>query len=127
MALVCHCLFCYLAVEYSFQVTADLRLANRLSDGFHYEKAFGTASLDKDVNPALGADAIFWLASCTKLMTSVAAMQCVEQGLFTLDEDVCRFLPELKDIEILTSFDKATKKPILKKNTVTMTMRYVFS
>jgi CubicO group peptidase (beta-lactamase class C family) len=56
-------------------------------------------------------------------MTTVAAMQCVERGLFTLDEDVCRFLPELKDIEILTSFEPDTEAPIYEKNTVPITMR----
>ena len=72
---------------------------------------------------ALKTDAVFWLASCTKLMTTVAAMQCVERGLFTLDEDIVRLLPELKDIEILVFFDKVTKAPVLKKNNIKITMR----
>jgi CubicO group peptidase (beta-lactamase class C family) len=58
-------------------------------------------------------------------MTTVAAMQCVERGLFSLDEDVCRFLPELKDIQILTAFDPTTKAPVLVKNTTAITMRFV--
>lgn len=53
-------------------------------------------------------------------------MQCVERGLFSLDEDVGRFLPELKDFEILTAFDPTTKAPVLQKNTTAITMRLSF-
>lgn len=73
----------------------------------------------------LTKEAMFWIASCTKLMTTVAAMQCVERGLFTLDEDISRLLPEFKDIDILTGFDSATKAPKLEKNTKPITMRFV--
>lgn len=44
---------------------------------------------------------MFWAASCTKLITSIAAAQIVERGLITWDEDVSEFLPELKNTEIL--------------------------
>ncbi len=46
------------------------------------------------------------LASCTKLLTSIAALQCVERGLLQLDEDVVRVLPEFKDIEIISEADE---------------------
>jgi CubicO group peptidase (beta-lactamase class C family) len=64
-----------------------------------------------------------WLASSTKLMTSIAALQCVERGLFKLDEDVTRLLPEFKDVEILRGFEEGTEKPILVKATKTITLR----
>ncbi|TLD36126.1 beta lactamase like protein [Venturia nashicola] len=48
------------------------------------------------------ADTICWIASCTKLMTSVAALQLVELGLLNLDDDIAQtVLPELKGIQIL--------------------------
>ena len=56
-------------------------------------------------------------------MTAVSAMQCIERGLLSLDQDVTDILHELKDIEILTGFDEAGK-PILKKSTKTMTLRW---
>lgn len=34
-------------------------------------------------------------------MTSIAALQCVERGLITLDEDVSPILHELKNVQIL--------------------------
>lgn len=64
-----------------------------------------------------------WVASCTKLMTSISIMQCVERGQLKLDEDVYAVLPELKDLEILTGFDKASGKPMLKKTTKPITLR----
>ena len=58
-------------------------------------------------------DTIMRIASCTKLMTSIAAMQCVERGLVTLDTDVAEILPELAAQGILTGFDEATGEPII--------------
>lgn len=56
-------------------------------------------------------------------MTSVAAMQCVERGLISLDTDVAETLPELAAQGILTGFDEATGEPIIKKRQNTMTLR----
>ncbi len=67
------------------------------------------------------------LASCTKLFTSIAALQCVERGQMKLDEDVSQILPELKDIEIITGFDESTGKPILKMPSNPITLRSVYS
>ena len=63
-------------------------------------------------------------ASCTKLMTSIAAMQCVERGLVTLDTDVKDILPELAAQGILTGFDEATGQPIINKRQNPITLRY---
>lgn len=96
---------------------------------FYYEKAIGNRSL-KDGNPdPIPLDAVMWLASCTKLVTSVAVMQCVEKGLLKLDDDVSTILPELKDMNVLIGFengDDGKEKPILKKNTKTVTLRLVY-
>jgi len=68
-------------------------------------------------------DATFIMASCTKLMASIAALQCVERGQITLDEDLSNILTEFKDIEILTNFDG--EKPVLKKAENKITLRLV--
>ena len=49
-------------------------------------------------------NATFILASCSKLMTSIAALQCVERGQIGLDDAVSVILPELKEKEIITGF-----------------------
>lgn len=45
----------------------------------------------------------------TKLMTSIAAMQVVERGLISLDDDVSHLIPELANQGVLTGFDDAGK------------------
>lgn len=68
-----------------------------------------------------------WIASCTKLMTCVAVLQCVERGTLDLDEDVTKILPELKDLKILTGFDEESGEPITKKRSKTITLKLVAS
>jgi CubicO group peptidase (beta-lactamase class C family) len=53
----------------------------------------------------MSLDTPFWLASMTKAVTSVAAMQLVEQGRLALDEPIRDLLPELADPKVLTGFD----------------------
>jgi CubicO group peptidase (beta-lactamase class C family) len=47
---------------------------------------------------------IFWIASCTKMVTGIACMQLVEKGILTLDSSnlVERLCPELKEVKVLT-------------------------
>src|SRR4051812_32957441 len=45
-------------------------------------------------------DAIFWIASMTKPVTSVAAMMLVEDGRLELDAPVAQYLPQLKDMQV---------------------------
>lgn len=45
------------------------------------------------------------MASMTKLMTSVAVLQCVEQGKLDLDDDVRSLLPEMGKYGIITGFE----------------------
>jgi len=52
-------------------------------------------------------DTLFSIASCTKAVTSVAAMQLVERGLVSLDEPVGERLPALAAPRVLTGFDAA--------------------
>ena len=65
-----------------------------------------------------------WVVSCTKLVTAVAALQCVERGLFSLENasDVDRLLPEWKDPEILTGWAD-DGKPILRPATEKITLK----
>jgi CubicO group peptidase (beta-lactamase class C family) len=69
-----------------------------------------------------------WIASCTKLMTAVAVLQCVEKGLLHLDDDISTILSEWKDPRILVGFfDDATGAPILEKATKTITLRMLLT
>ncbi len=50
----------------------------------------------------MSLDSIFWIASCTKMITGVACMQLVEQGKLSLDDpaQVELLCPELKDVKV---------------------------
>jgi CubicO group peptidase (beta-lactamase class C family) len=52
----------------------------------------------------LTADSIFQLASMTKAIVSVAAMQLVEAGTLALDAPIGDLLPDLADAQVITGF-----------------------
>ena len=56
-------------------------------------QAIGT--YDRAGKVPLKPDAIFWIASMTKPVTSVAAMMLVEEGKLELEAPVAKYLPEL--------------------------------
>ncbi len=63
---------------------------------------------DADRQKPLTTDAIFRIASQTKLATSVAVMMLYEQGKFLLEDPVSRYLPAFADLTVLASYDTAT-------------------
>jgi CubicO group peptidase (beta-lactamase class C family) len=65
-----------------------------------YRRAIGYQDRDRKI--PMDADAIFWIASMTKPITSVAAMMLVEEGKLDLDAPVSRYLPDLKDMQVAT-------------------------
>src|SRR5438309_4175807 len=73
--------------------------------GVLYEGAFGL----RDVfdGPAMTRDSVFRIASMTKAVTSVAALQLVEQGKLQLDEPIGKVLPELAAPQLLEGFDSS--------------------
>lgn len=68
-----------------------------------------------------------WIASCTKLMTAISVLQCVEKGLLHLDDDISTILPEFKDPEILLGFEEVTGKPILERTKGKITLRMLLT
>ncbi|KAH8602484.1 beta-lactamase/transpeptidase-like protein [Bisporella sp. PMI_857] len=79
-----------------------------------------------DTKEPITLDSVFWIASCTKMIGGIAAMQLVEQGKLKLDDaDLAEKLaPELKRVKILKGYDEKSGKPILveKKNRITLRM-----
>lgn len=88
----------------------------------NYTKAFGPFDVGDYEGKPMDVDAPMTIMSCTKFMTSVAVMQCVERGILDLDEDVVKLLPEFKDKEIIAGFDEGGA-PVMKKNTKPLTLR----
>ena len=66
----------------------------------------------------------------TKLVTTVAALRLVEQGVLTLDASVASWLPELRDVRVLTRPDapltetESLRTPITLRHLLTSTCGY---
>ncbi len=93
-------------------------------DGMLYAKAFGTRGV-ADAAP-MTLDTPFWLASMTKAVTSVAAMQLVERGRLTLDGPIGSLLPELAQPSVLTGFG-AGGAPITRPASRPVTLRHLLT
>ncbi len=68
-----------------------------------YQAGFGERELGGGV--AMTADTVGWIASLTKAITSVAALQLVEEGRLDLDRPAGEVVAHLDTIEVLTGFD----------------------
>ncbi|KAJ5174149.1 uncharacterized protein N7482_000026 [Penicillium canariense] len=99
-------------------------LAASSKDGcFTYCKAFGFSSLE-DHTP-LDKSAVFALASCTKLITTIAALQQIEQGKISLEDDVACVVPELARLEIVSETPDGDLK--FTKRTQPITLRHLLT
>ncbi|KAL8802339.1 MAG: hypothetical protein Q9200_006617, partial [Gallowayella weberi] len=99
------------------KIPGAILLAANSSGSFKYENVFSFSSLqDMESKAPLRLDSFLWIASCTKLMTSIAALQLVERGHFNLDDDMGHFLPELANPQILTGFVDEKPQLIKAKN-----------
>jgi methyl acetate hydrolase len=101
------------------------------AEGVVYEGAFGRRELGGDAGMTL--DTVFWIASMTKAVTSVAAMQLVEQGRLELDEPLAGRLPELGSIQVLEGFAadgaprlRAPRRPITLRHLLTHTAGFTY-
>ncbi len=99
--------------------------------GVVYEGAFGQREIGK--GPEMTLDTVFWIASMTKAVTSVAAMQLVEEGKLELDEPLGRLLPELASLQVLEGFDavgaprlRPAKRPITLRHLLTHTAGFTY-
>jgi len=90
-----------------------------------YQGAFGKADVAND-HP-MTADAIFRIASMTKPVTSVAAMQLIQHGRFTLDDPAEKYLPELAGLSIFESFDAASGAYTVRPAAGKITIRHLFT
>jgi CubicO group peptidase (beta-lactamase class C family) len=82
----------------------------------------------------LRVDSIFRIASMTKAITSVAALQLVDEGRVGLDDEMTRYFPELGDRQLLKGFDAAgtpllrpAKKPVTLRQLLTHTAGFGYA
>ena len=66
--------------------------------------SFGNEKWDDDTKKA-DENTVFDIASMTKAITSVAILQLVESGKISLDDSVSKYIPEIRDLKIITETD----------------------
>jgi methyl acetate hydrolase len=89
-----------------------------------YEGAFGERTIGSGV--AMTPDTVVWIASMTKALTSVAAVQLVERGKLDLDAPAAKIVPEIGQAQVLTGFD-AAGKPQLRPPKRAVTLRHLLT
>ena len=92
--------------------------------GVIYAGAAGKRAIDGDQE--MTTDTVFWIASMTKAITSVSALQLVESGELSLDQPLQDRVPELKDIQVLEGFDDAGQ-PRLRPPRRKITLRHLLT
>ena len=91
------------------------------SKGNQFDFMHGGLSWGKEEK--IAGDSIFRIHSMTKMITSIAAMQLVEQGKAELTKDLSSILPEMSRIPIMTKDGELVKatKPITLQHLLTHT------
>ena len=98
-------------------------------NGLLYQGAFGERVIGE--RQPMTLDTVVWIASMTKPITGVAAMQLVERGELELDAPASRWAPELGGVQVLEGFDtsgaprlRAPQRPITLRHLLTHTAGY---
>lgn len=97
-------------------------IATNASGSFTYQQNYGSSPSGQ----AVTHDSTMYIASCTKLVTTIAAMQLVEQGKLNLDSPVADVLSEFKDLKVIAGFTQLGK-PILVNPATPVTLRQLLT
>lgn len=100
-------------------------------DGSIYEGAFGLRALGQSAPMTM--DTVVWIASMTKAVTGLAAMQLVERGKLDLDGPAGKVVPALGAVQVLEGFDgagqprlRAPKRPVTLRHLLTHTAGFSY-
>ncbi|KAK7912262.1 hypothetical protein PG985_014743 [Apiospora marii] len=102
-------------------------MAGDKSGNIIYSKSIGVASQKEGRDLPFTGSTVCALASMGKLMTSVAVLQCVEDGKLDLDSDVKPMFPGMGKYGIITGFDDEKNSAVLEENTTPITLRMLLS
>ncbi|MFQ3633395.1 serine hydrolase domain-containing protein [Roseiflexus sp.] len=93
-------------------------------EGVLYEGAFGKRNLT--TGELMTVDTVCWIASMTKAITGACTMQMVEQGKLDLDTPADRWVPMLKEAQVLEGWN-ADGQPQLRPPMRPITLRQLLT
>lgn len=88
-------------------------------------KAYGQA--DAPANRALKKDDIFRIASMTKAITATAVMMLYEEGKFSLDDPISKWIPAFKNPRVLQAFSTADSSYTTRPASAEITIRHLLT
>lgn len=94
---------------------------------FVYNRTLGERTLLSGDKIPQQLDDVLFLASATKLIATIAALQCVEDGLLTLHGDLSTVVPELANKEVIMGFAEDGETPILEPATRPITLEMLLT
>ncbi|KAJ5628821.1 transesterase [Penicillium lividum] len=81
-------------IETSFHAAIDAKrihgvviCATNSESSFEFKESFGTRTLLSGEKRPQALDDVLFLASATKILTTIAVLKCTDQGLLSLDGD----------------------------------------
>jgi CubicO group peptidase (beta-lactamase class C family) len=95
------------------------------NDTIVHTTVVGKADLERGAD--MRRDTLFRLASMTKLVTTIAALQLFERGRFTMDTPLRAILPEFADTQVYVDYDPARQRFVTRPPSQPILMKHVFT
>ena len=99
----------------------------RTKAGKTYSKALGSRIRPDETQQPLSSSDLSFLASATKLLTTIAALQCCEQGKLSLDADHSSQLAGVTKLGVLVDWDETADKPKFESLHIPLTLRHLLT
>lgn len=91
-----------------------------------FKGSWGTTNLADENAPAFAENTPVIIWSCTKIITSVAALQLIEQGKIGLEDLVGKHVPSMKNIQVLEGW-QTNGEPICRPAKTEATIRHLMT
>lgn len=121
-------------IETDFQAAMDagkingaIICATDAEGRFIYDKTLGERTLLSGEKRPHQVDDVLFLASATKLLATIAALQCVEDGLLSLTGDLSSITPELAAKQVITGFSEDGETPLLEPQARPITLEMLLT
>jgi methyl acetate hydrolase len=95
------------------------------SDQIVYQGAFGKRNTE--LGEQMTIDSVFRIASMTKPITSVAAMQLVEEGTFALDTPVSAYIASFCELRVQNGINPGDRTPIFRNPGKKVTLKHLLT